>query len=91
MCANIATNTTAGGPADSFGNTPPGLEVFKGSSTSTTYKFGIVGLSPSPATAAQTETYLAAHNTSTAGGGFFAGKHVAVVGGDQFTSCTLPF
>ena len=92
MCANISGNTAGSGSADAFGDKPPGINLIKRSTSSTTYVFGLVGLSPSPATAAQTETYVTTQNPSSAlGAGFWAGKRVGVISGDQFTSCTLPF
>jgi hypothetical protein len=92
LCSQISGNTTANGGPDGFGNTDPGLEIDKESTSAATYKFGIVGLAPSPATPTQTESYLTGLNPGSAlGGGFFAGKKVAVLNGDNFTSCTLPF
>jgi hypothetical protein len=91
MCASVSGNTAGTGPADGFGDTQPGITLFKRSTLSTTYVFGLTGLAPSPATAAQTETYATGLNPASAvGGGFYAGKKVAVRTGNNFTSCTLP-
>jgi hypothetical protein len=90
LCANISGNTATAGPADAFGARPPGIELYKRS----TNAFGLVGLSPSPATAAQTETYVAGQNpNSSVGSGdpLYTGKKVAVGTGSPFTSCTLSF
>jgi hypothetical protein len=62
------------------------------SNSNATYRLQIQGLTPNPATAAQTETYLAGQNPlSSLGGGFYAGKRVSVSQGDTFEACTLPF
>lgn len=91
MCASIANNTAASGPVDGFGDKNPGIALAKRSTLATTYKFGLTGLAPSPATNAQVEAYLTTLNPMSAfGAGFFAGKQVAVRTGSGFTSCTLP-
>ena len=60
--------------------------------SNTTYRLQFHGLTPSPATAAQTETYLAGQNpTSSLGGGFYAGKRASVSEGNQFEACTITF
>ncbi|MDQ6525251.1 cadherin domain-containing protein [Nocardioides sp. LHD-245] len=90
LCASIASNSATSAPV-SGGDKNGGINVYKESDAAATYKFGLVGLTPSPATAAQTETFLAGQNpASETGVGFFAGKKVVVRTGDQFTSCTLP-
>jgi hypothetical protein len=90
MCASIANNSATSAPL-SGSDKNGGINLYKETSLATTYKFGLVGLTPSPATAAQTETFLAGQNpASETGVGFFAGKKVIVRTGDQFTSCTLP-
>jgi hypothetical protein len=91
VCASIANNTAGTGPADGFGNVAPGILLYKRSALSTTYAFGITGLTPSPAPPATVEAWVAGNNTSATGGGTWAGKQVAVATGDQFTNCTLPF
>jgi hypothetical protein len=92
LCAAISGNTTATGTPDGFGDADPGIVLTKRSTSASTYVFGITGLTPSPATAAQTETYVAGQNPNSAfGAGFFASKKVAVISGSNFTSCTLPF
>ena len=91
VCANISANTAAGGGPDAFGNSNPGIVLLK-DGTPTTYPFRIVGLTPSPANATQTEAYVTTQNPNSGlGGGFFAGKRAAVILGDTFSSCTLPF
>ncbi|MFC7503971.1 beta strand repeat-containing protein [Nocardioides sp. GCM10030258] len=91
MCASIANNNSATGPVDGFGDTTPGITLSKRSALAATYKFGLVGLVPSPATNAQVETHLTTLNPFSAlGAGFFAGKKVAVRTGSNFTSCSLP-
>ncbi len=92
LCATISGNTANSGPADAFGDKPPGINLTKRSTLSTTYVFGITGLTPSPATAAQAETYVTGQNPASAlGAGFWAGKRTGVISGSNFTSCTLPF
>jgi hypothetical protein len=93
VCADITSNVSGTGPADGFGNVAPGILLFKRSAVSTTYAFGLPGLSPSPATAAAAESFGASNNaaSATGAGGSFGGKKVAVGNGDQFTNCTLPF
>ena len=62
------------------------------STSASTYVFGITGLSPSPATAGQAETFVGNANPASATGtGFYAGKRASADTGDNFTSCTLPF
>jgi VCBS repeat-containing protein len=91
LCMQMTGNDADAGPADGFGDVRPGIVLFKRGST-TTYHFGIVGLSPNPATAAQTESFLAGINTGSIGAGdpLFAGKEVAVQVGTTFSACTLP-
>ncbi|MDQ1713087.1 MAG: large repetitive protein [Frankiaceae bacterium] len=92
ICTQISGNTASTGTIDGFGDAEPGIQVEKWSTSTTTYVFGIVGLTPSPATAGQTETYLAAQNPASAVGvGFYVGKKAAVNIGSNFTSCTLGF
>ncbi|KAA1420959.1 tandem-95 repeat protein [Nocardioides humilatus] len=92
MCARIVTNTS-GSSNPSVGSTRnAGINLYKATTSSSTYRFGIVGLAPSPSTAAQTETYVGGLNPSsiTGVGSIFDGKRAVVRQGDQFTSCTLP-
>jgi hypothetical protein len=92
VCAEVLNNSASTGPSNSFGDVTSGIVLFKRSASATTYKFGLTGLSPSPATAAQSEAYVAGNNSGSAvGAGFYAGKKATVVAGDQFTSCTLGF
>ena len=91
LCSEIKANTAAAGNANGFGDSVPGIVITKESTSSSTYSFGIVGLSPSPANESQTQSYLAGQNPASAsGGGFYAGTTVFANPGDQWTSCTLP-
>lgn len=74
LCSNISGNTSAG----SGGH--PGVGIRKQGTVATTNDFGIVGLSPSPATAAQAEAHVSAQNP--AGGG------VLSISGDNYVSCS---
>jgi VCBS repeat-containing protein len=90
-CADVSANTSGTGPADPA-NPPyhdPGIDLYKRSTSSSTYVFGFVGLSPSPATASQTQTYVAGLNPNSAFDNSNSTK-VLVVSGSNFTSCTLP-
>jgi large repetitive protein len=95
VCAQVGGsgvgNTAGAGGNDGFGNFPPGISLLKGTALAgPPYKFGIVGLTPSPATTAQTEAYVATQNgTLGTGAGFYAGKTV-YASDPNFTSCTLP-
>ncbi|HZN15155.1 MAG TPA: tandem-95 repeat protein [Acidimicrobiales bacterium] len=84
-------NNAGAGGDDGFGNKRPGIVLLKANALAgPPYKFGLVGLSPSPATAAQTQTFLVSQNgTLGTGAGFFAGL-TAYVSDPNFTSCTLP-
>ncbi|HET6152681.1 MAG TPA: Ig-like domain-containing protein [Marmoricola sp.] len=91
MCANITNNVSESGAADQFGDKFPGITLSKSSGLATTYVFGLVGLTPSPATRSQVAPYVAGLNpNSAAGAGEFAGQKVDMDLGDNFTSCTLP-
>ena len=97
MCATITNNTIAANGPTSGGHTFPGIALFKrtqntAAPSATSYDFGIVGLTPSPSTAANTESYVAGLNpNSNLGANFYAGKRVTVdAGGNFFTSCTMP-
>ena len=91
MCATISDNTTAANAPSPGGNTFPGILLSKRFTTATQYPFGLTGLSPSPSTNANTEAYVTGLNPNASiGGGFYAGKRVAVNVGDNFTSCTHP-
>ncbi|HKP89932.1 MAG TPA: tandem-95 repeat protein [Thermoleophilaceae bacterium] len=90
-CWDITSNTAAAG-VDAGAGVPSGIVMNKLSTSAATYKFGIVGLSPSPTTAANAETFVSGLNPGSAlGTGFYAGKRAKVENGDNFTSCTLPF
>jgi hypothetical protein len=88
VCLNISGNTTAGSTFS--GTTFPGIGLRKQGTIATTNDFGIVGLSPSPATAAQTESYVSSQNPLSAAGTFGTGG-TAVISGSNFISCTLSF
>jgi Bacterial Ig domain/Bacterial cadherin-like domain/RTX calcium-binding nonapeptide repeat (4 copies) len=91
MCATISGNTTAANAPTPGGNTAPGIGLFKRSMVAANYQFGIVGLSPSPSTNANTEAFVTGQNpASSLGGGFWAGKRVTVDAGDNFVSCAHP-
>jgi hypothetical protein len=91
MCATISGNTTAANAPTLGGNTAPGIGLFKRSTVAANYQFGIVGLTPSPSTNANTEAFVTGQNpASSLGGGFWAGKRVTVDAGDNFVSCTHP-
>jgi hypothetical protein len=70
-------NTSTGGTGG--GNTFPGIGLRKFGTTSG--EFAIVGLSPSPATNAQMESFVATQNTSTAG--TFGTNGVAAINGSS--------
>lgn len=90
MCLSITGNTASAGQLNGA-DKEPGIILDKATTIATTYKFEIVGLTPSPATEAQTETYVAGINTSETGAGTYAGKKVhPPSASDDFTSCTLP-
>ena len=90
LCAQISGNTTAGSTNINTGQTSPGINLRKQGTVSTTNEFGIVGLSPSPATAVQTELYVSTQNPLSAAGTFGTGG-TAVLSGSNFVSCTLGF
>jgi hypothetical protein len=92
LCADITANSSGTGPPDGFGDVPSGIVLFKRSTVFNTYAFGLTGLAPSPASAAQAESFVAGLNpASVLGSGFYAGKRATVLTGDQFVSCALPF
>jgi hypothetical protein len=92
LCAQISGNPATGSGPDGFGNTFPGIDLIERSTDNTTYRLQIHGLTPNPATPAQTESYLAGQNpASSLGGGFYAGKRASVSDGDQFEACSIPF
>jgi hypothetical protein len=72
----ISGNTSAGGTGG--GNTFPGIGLRKFGTASG--EFSIVGLSPSPATNAQMESYVSGQNPSSASGSFGTGGTAAVNG-----------
>ena len=91
MCATISGNTTAANGPSGGGNTFPGILLSKRFTTANQYPFGITGLSPSPSTNANTEAYVTGLNPNASlGGGFYAGKRVAVNVGDNFVRCSHP-
>jgi hypothetical protein len=91
LCATISANTTAANAPTAGGHTFPGILLFKRSQLAADYQFGIVGLSPSPSTNANTEAFVTGLNpNSNLGANFYAGKRVSVDAGDNFVSCTHP-
>jgi hypothetical protein len=96
ICTNISGNTSGHGPDDGSGNRDPGIDLYKRSPVTNTYIFGIVGLSPNPATPPQVETYLGGlnPNSATASASEFGHKALVVSPSDRtaaaFTPCTLP-
>ena len=88
VCARIQNNTAAGGLNTGTGLTAEAIGLRKQGTVAATNTFGIVGLSPSPATAAQTVTHVTGLNPASTAGS--SGAKVLVQSGDNFTSCTLP-
>jgi len=82
---NISGNTTAGS------NGAPGIGIRKQGTVAGTNDFGIQGLSPSPATAAQAEDFVSAQNPNSTLGSAVDGfpvKHAYVISGDNFVTTT---
>jgi hypothetical protein len=91
ICVDVESNTSGTAAADPT-NPPyhdPGIDLYKRSSSASTYVFGITGLSPSPATAAQTQSYVSGLNPGSAFDNT-SSTRALVVTGSNFTSCTLP-
>ncbi|KRF38920.1 hypothetical protein ASG96_16230 [Terrabacter sp. Soil810] len=88
VCLKISSNTTAGNTA--VGATTPGIGLRKQGTVATTNDFGVVGLSPNPATGPQTEAYVSGLNPASAAGTFGTGG-TAVLSGSSFIPCTLSF
>ena len=88
VCLNLSGNTTAGSTFS--GTTFPGIGLRKQGTTATVNDFGIVGLTPTPATASQTEAYVSGQNPASTAGTFGTGG-AGVISGSNFISCTLPF
>jgi hypothetical protein len=92
LCAQISSNPATGSGPDGFNNTFPGIDLIERSPNDSTYRLQVHGLTPTPATAAQTETFLAGQNpASSLGGGFYAGKRASVSEGTTFEACTITF
>jgi VCBS repeat-containing protein len=91
LCAAISGNTAATALDDGAGDRAPGITLDKLVAGSASYKFGITGLPLPPATAAQTEVYVATQNPGSGVGTGFWGPLTVFAGNDGFTSCTLPF
>ncbi len=72
VCLNISGNTATGSGV----GTGIGLRQQAGKT------FGIVGISPSPASDVQAETYVESTNPAAVGG-------VTIISGSSFTSCTI--
>ena len=82
-------NTATGSSNGSFQF--DGIALRKEGSVTTTNDFGLVGLSPAPATDAQMQSYVRGQNPAevlgTGGGGALINDH----SGSPWTSCTLGF
>jgi methionine-rich copper-binding protein CopC len=74
VCLAISGNTADGSGVNA------GIGLRKQGTVATTNDFGIVGLSPSPATAAQAQAKVQTDNPASVGG-------VDIVSGDNFVSC----
>jgi large repetitive protein len=88
VCLQISSNTSAGNTA--LGVITPGIGLRKQGSVASTNDFGVVGLSSNPSTIKETETLVSTANPASASGTFGTGG-AAVLGGDNFIPCTLPF
>ncbi len=75
VCLDISGNTSAGE------NGQPGIGLRKEGTVANVHDFGIEGLSPSPATAAQTQTFVTSQNPGSSAG-------VIIISGDNFISCS---
>ena len=96
LAVQISGNTTTGSFSPSFGLTAPGIGVRKEGTVANVNTFGIVGLSPSPATAAQTETYIGTQNPNSSLGSAGAAHtgsptRADVISGSNFVSAVLSF
>lgn len=92
VCLQISGNTSAGSTSSATGDTAPGIGLRKQGSDPAVNTFGIVGLSPNPATASQTVTYVSGQNpASQPGTGGFGTSGTYILSGSAFVSCTLPF
>ena len=88
-------NTTTGSFSPSFGLTAPGIGVRKQGTSATVNVFGLEGLSPSPATAAQMEVALGALNPNSSQGSAGAShtgnaERADVISGSNFVSAVVP-
>jgi YVTN family beta-propeller protein len=91
----LNTNTTTGSFGPGFGLTAPGIGVRKQGTSAAVNVFGIEGLSPSPATAAQTETYIGTQNPNSALGSAGVShtgnpERADVISGSNFVSAIVP-
>ncbi|MDC5698472.1 Ig-like domain-containing protein [Intrasporangium calvum] len=89
VCLDLSGNTTAGSLNSGTGNTAPGIGLRKQGTVEGTHDFRLVGLSPSPADAAQTVAYVSTQNPFSAAG--TSGAQAEIVSGSNFASCVLPF
>jgi hypothetical protein len=76
LLLNLSGNTSAGSGVNQ------GIGLRKQGVVAGTNSFGINALAPSPATAAQTATYVSGLNP--------AGSGVDIISGDNFVTCSLP-
>jgi len=74
VCMNMTGNTSAGSGVNA------GIGLRKQGTVATTNDFGVVGLSPSPATDVQTAAFVSGLNP--------AGNGVDILSGNNFVSCT---
>jgi hypothetical protein len=91
----LNTNTTTGSFGAGFGLTAPGIGVRKEGTNAAVNVFGIEGLSPSPATAAQTEAYIGTQNPNSAQGSAGSShtgspERADVISGSNFVSANVP-
>ncbi|CAA9218073.1 MAG: hypothetical protein AVDCRST_MAG57-441, partial [uncultured Blastococcus sp.] len=90
ICATIRANAAPGGTPDSFGNSTPGIVIWEFELAAGAFS-AFTGLSPSPASSEQAESYLTGLNPGSAlGGGYYAGKRVAIDDGHTRNACTHP-
>ena len=88
ICLNITNNTSgASGAAGAI----PGITIRKQGSVATTNDFGLVGLTPSPATGAQAEDHVTANNPGSVLGlssDAVTSKRAISLSGNNYVSCT---
>jgi hypothetical protein len=90
LCLDIHTNTTAGSTNTATSTTSPGINIRKQGTVQATNEFGIEGLSPSPATAAQAESYVSSLNPGSASGTFGTTGTASLSGSNYQTCASAP-